>query len=96
MQPISVYTWRHIRGKLFAMYVAKAVYAKLYDLKIFNRSAYAYDKAATWSNPPLAPPQPYLLLQQVLTHIKYNHMQNYMRVKNRDYHEGKRNNFNRF
>ena len=52
--------------------------------------------ASSWSDPHQAPPQPYFMLQQVLMHIKYNHMQNYMRIKNRDYYEGKRDNFNRF
>ena len=56
MQPIAKYTWSHICSKYFGMYFPKAVYAKLYDLRIYNRSAYAYNKAASWSNPPVAPP----------------------------------------
>ena len=58
MQPISEYTWSHIRSKFFGMYTTKAVYARSYEPKIYNRSCYALNKSSSWSNPPLAPPSP--------------------------------------
>ena len=56
MKPISKYTWRHIKSKLFEMYAHKAVFVRPYEPYIYNRSSYAMNKSSSWSNPPLAPP----------------------------------------
>ena len=53
MQPISEYTWSHVKSKYFAMYAP----VKSYVCGTPTLAAYALNAASSWQNPPLGPPR---------------------------------------